>query len=189
MSVRPLGHATYEDLLKVPDTLVAELVEGELFTNPRPRFKHAGVASDLGAQLIGPLRSRDGGSGGWWILDEPELHLGLNVLVPDLGGWRHQRLPELPDSHFTEIAPDWVCEVTSPSTRQLDRLRKMPIYAREGVEWMWILDPDPQTLEVFRNDGGRWIVDATHGGEDVVRAQPFDGIEIDLGRLWQFRAS
>jgi Uma2 family endonuclease len=188
MSVRVLEHATYEDLLKVPDTMVAELLDGELFTYRRhPRHAHA--ASAVGGALFPPYDSADGGPGGWWLIDRPELHFGANVLVPDLSGWRHQRLPQLPDSHFGEIAPDWVCEVTSPSTGLLDRVRKMPLYAREGVQWMWIINPDLQTLEVFRNEGGRWIVAATHGGDDVVRAEPFDAIEINLSPFWRLSVS
>jgi len=183
------AEATYEDLMKVPDTMVAELVEGELFASPRPRYKHSRVAAALGGALFPAYDSGDGGPGGWWILDEPELHFGRNVLVPDIAGWRHERMPDLPEGHASEIAPDWVCEVTSPSTGLLDRSRKMPIYARAGVAWMWIIDPDPQTLEVFANDGETWRVVVTYGGENVVRAQPFDAIELDLSKLWRVHAS
>jgi Uma2 family endonuclease len=181
--------ATYEDLMKVPDIMVAELVDGELFASPRPRYRHMRVASKLGGALITSFDSDDGGPGGWWILDEPEIHFGRNVLVPDIAGWRHERMPDLPEGHINDIAPDWVCEVTSPSTGLLDRSRKMPIYARAGVSWMWIIDPDPQTLEVFANDGETWRVVVTYGGEDVVRAQPFDAIEIHLSKLWRVHAS
>jgi Uma2 family endonuclease len=117
--------ATYDDLLKVPDHLVAEIVEGELFTSPRPAVPHGHTSLALAARLF----SFGAGPGGWWILIEPELHLGSDVLVPDIAGWRRQRVPYLPQTAAIEIAPDWICEVVSPATGGLDRLRKLPRYA------------------------------------------------------------
>ena len=125
-----------------------------------------------------------GGPGGWWILYEPELHLGADVLVPDLAGWRHERMPAIPNAPYVELAPDWVCEVLSPTTGRIDRIRKMPIYAREQVAHLWLVDPGLRTLEIYRLEAQRWVVVATHGGDEVVRAEPFDAVEIDLGRWW-----
>lgn len=180
------GTATYGDLLKVPEHLVAEIVDGELFTSPRPALRHATASSALGA-LLGPaFMFGRGGPGGWWILDEPELHLGADVLVPDLGGWRRERMPEVPDEAWCDIAPDWVCEVVSPSTGRLDRVRKMPKYAMHGVSHLWLVDPGVRTLEVYRLEQGRWSLVATHGDDDVslIRAEPFDAIALDLRLLW-----
>lgn len=181
----PRRKATYDDLVKVPDPLVAELIDGDVFTSPRPAFRHALVASALGMAL-GPLHGPPGATapGGWWILDEPELHLGEDVLVPDQAAWRLERMRVVPDVRASSEAPDWVCEVVSPSTGYLDRTRKMPIYAREGVRNLWVIDPSPRTIEVYRLEDGRWTVAATHGGSVTVRAEPFDAIEIDLRRLW-----
>ncbi len=180
--------ATYDDLLRVPDTMVAEIIEGELITSPRPAIPHANAGSVIGADLIGPFHAAPGTPpkpGGWWILFEPELHFGDEVLVPDFAGWRRERLPVLRNVPAMTLAPDWVCEIVSPSTGALDRARKMPIYAREGVPHLWLVDPLLRTLEIFRrSDDGRWIVVAGHGGDDVVRAEPFAAIELALDRWW-----
>ncbi len=178
--------ATYDDLLKVPDHFIAEIVDGELFTSPRPALRHATASSALGALLGSAFMFGHGGPGGWWILDEPELHLEADVLVPDLAGWRRERMPEVPDEAWCDIAPDWVCEVVSPSTGRLDRVRKMPKYAVHGVSHLWLVDPGVRTLEVYRLEHGRWSLIATHGEDDIslIRAEPFDAIELDLRLLW-----
>lgn len=189
MAARLREHATYEDLLKVPDNMVAELIEGELYASPRPRGKHVRAASALGFVIGPPYDSGLGGPGGWWLIDEPEVHLSRDVLVPDMAGWRHERLPELPEDHKFEVPPDWVCEITSPSTAHRDRSKKMPIYARAGVTWAWIINPEEQTLEVRRLEAEGWRIVAEYGGEDVIRAQPFEAVDIDLRVLWRARAS
>jgi Uma2 family endonuclease len=184
---RSRQRATYEDLLRLPDHVVGELIDGELFATPRPASPHALASSVLGVDLGGPFGRQKGGSGGpggWWILDEPELHFHGNVLVPDLAGWRHERMPRLPNTPAFELAPDWVCEIVSPSNQRLDRVQKMPVYAREKIAHLWLIDPLERLLETYRLEGGRWSVLGTYGGPDKVRAEPFDAIELDLGRLW-----
>lgn len=177
--------ATYEDVLAAPRHLVAELVRGTLHTHPRPAPPHARASSRLGSCLGRPFDEGDGGPGGWWILDEPELHFPSgDVLVPDLAGWRVGRMPELPKTAFFELTPDWVCEVLSPSTEAEDRADKMPIYAEAGVEHAWLVDPILKTLEVHRRAGERWLVIATYKGDARVRAEPFDAIELELASLW-----
>ncbi len=178
--------ATYEDLLKVPDILIAEIIDGELITSPRPAFPHARAASVLRGGLD-PFDRRPGspdGPGGWWILFEPELHLSADILVPDLAGWRRERMPVLENVAYSELAPDWVCEVVSPTSGRLDRVRKMPVYAREGVGHIWLVDPLQRTLEVYRLEGQRWMVVSTHGGEESIRAEPFAALELDMSRWW-----
>lgn len=178
--------ATYEDLLKVPDILIAEIVDGELITSPRPASPHARAASIIRVD-VDPFDRRlggPGGPGGWWILFEPELHLGADILVPDLAGWRRERMPVLENVAYFEQAPDWVCEVVSPSTGRLDRVRKMPVYARERVSHLWLVDPLQRTLEVYRLEGQRWVVVSTHGEVEAVHAEPFEAIEIDMSRWW-----
>src|SRR5688572_857964 len=120
--------ATYQDVLDAPDHVVAEIINGELHLSPRLFGPHTSVASTLGEELGPPFKRGRGGPGGWIILDEPELHLGDEVLVPDLAGWRRARMPIVPEEHF-ELAPDWICEVLSKSTEKADRLEKMPTYA------------------------------------------------------------
>lgn len=182
-----LRRATYADLLAVPAHLIAEIINGELRTQPRPAPAHAEAASALGGELYGPFRKGVGGPGGWRILDEPELHLGPepDVLVPDLAGWRLERMPRRPETAYFEIPPDWVCEVLSPSTEADDRADKMPTYAREGVRYAWLVDPILKTLEVFvLSAERRWMLAGTHRGDARVRAEPFDAIELHLALLW-----
>jgi Uma2 family endonuclease len=180
----PRRRATFQDVIDAPEHMVAEIIDGELYTWPRPAPRHSESASTLGARLIPAFRFGEGGPGGWWIHDEPELHFGEDVLVPDIAGWRRERLPALPKTAFFSVAPDWVCEVLSPSTARIDRTKKLDIYARERVAHVWLLDPLTRTLEVLRLDGSGWRVHAIHGASDRMRAVPFDAIEIRLTDLW-----
>jgi Uma2 family endonuclease len=183
--VPPLDRpATYEDLANVPDIMVAEIVDGELHASPRPAPRHARAGSVVGGKLVPPFDLGHGGPGGWWVLYEPELHFGRNVLVPDWAGWRRDRMPHLPDTAYFTIAPDWICEILSPSTAQLDRAKKLAIYAREHVSNAWLIDPSLGTLEVLRLENGLWTILATHIGAEVVRAEPFAVIELVLCALW-----
>jgi Uma2 family endonuclease len=176
--------ATYDDLRALPDHVVGEILDGELHVSPRPAPRHALTSSVLGGELGPPFHGGRGGPGGWWILDEPELHLERDVVVPDLAGWRRERMPKLPEEAFFSIAPDWVCEVLSPKTARIDRLKKLRIYAREHVRHAWLVDPIEQTLEVLRLDQERWTIVTAAGGAEVVRAEPFEAIELELARLW-----
>lgn len=176
--------ATYEDLVAVPENLVAEMFDGELYASPRPAIPHANAASVLGIEIGGPFHRGRNGPGGWWILDEPELHFGNDVLVPDLAGWRRERLPSVPPDAYLTVPPDWVCEVLSPATERIDRAKKLRIYAREGVFHAWLLNPLLQTLEVLALDRDAWKLVATHEGGAPVRAEPFAAIELELGALW-----
>jgi Uma2 family endonuclease len=177
-------HATYDDLLKVPDHLVAEIIDGDLFATPRPAIPHAVTGSRLAGDLIGPFDRGRGGPGGWWILFEPELHLGADIVVPDIAGWRRTRLAAMPTAAFLTIAPDWVCEVVSSSTETIDRGKKLGIYARENVGQVWLVNPSSETLEVYRLETNRWMLLGTHIGDATVRVEPFEAIELDLYRLW-----
>ena len=176
--------ATYRDLLDAPAHRVAEIIDGTLYTQPRPAPPQAVARSRLGFDLGGPFDRGRGGPGGWWIIDEPELHLGEDVLVPDLAGWRRGRMAELPDTTYFTLAPDWVCEVLSASTRGLDLQGKRPVYAREGVGHLWLLEPAHRTLEAFELRAGRWTPNASRRGSDPIRIRPFDAVTFDLGDLW-----
>jgi Uma2 family endonuclease len=189
--VKAIEHppATYEDLRAVPENRVAEIVEGRLYASPRPGPRHADAASGLGAALRGPFDRARGGPGGWRILFEPELHLSSDVLVPDIAGWRRERLPELPEEAYVAVAPDWICEIVSPSTAALDRVKKLRVYARERVTHAWIVEPLAQTIEVLHLENGRWSIVSMCAGTDVVRLEPFDAMELDLTLLWEAPAS
>lgn len=176
--------ATYADLEALPSNMVGEIVHGVLYASPRPASPHAAAASAVGEELGPPFKRGRGGPGGWIILDEPELHLGPDVLVPDLGGWRRERMPEMPHVAAFDLAPDWVCEVLSPSTAQLDRGEKLPLYARDRVAHVWLIDPLEQYLEVLRLDGETYRLAGTHFAKAKVRAEPFDAIELELAVLW-----
>jgi Uma2 family endonuclease len=177
--------ATYEDVLRAPPHMVAEVIDGELLLSPRPAKPHAAAASALGEELGPPFKRGRGGPGGWIILDEPELHLRSDILVPDLAGWRRERMPQIAaDEPFFTLAPDWVAEVVSPRSAKYDRTDKLRIHARERVEWVWIVDPIPRTLEVFRRGDDTWVMRGSWRDDARVRAEPFDAIELDLAILW-----
>ena len=182
---------TYADIEALPPHLRGEILGGELVVSPRPAPPHVRAASALGGTLFPFDRDGDGdgdGPGGWWIDDEPELHLDVDpdypVVVPDLAGWRAEGLPELPETAAYTVVPDWVCEILSPSTGADDRALKMPFYALAGVAHLWIIDPLLMTLEAYRLEGSQWLLLRTWAGTDRARAEPFDAIEISLSRLW-----
>lgn len=176
----------YEAYLRVPEHQHAEIVRGTLYVMPRPAPRHANASSVLQVEIGGAFHRGRGGPGGWWILFEPELHLEeLEPMVPDLAGWRIERMAELPDTAYFSLAPDWVCEVPSKSTETLDRNEKLPLYAAHGVGHVWLVDPIGKTLEVHAApDGGRWREVRVYQGDAKVRAAPFDAIELDLEALW-----
>jgi Uma2 family endonuclease len=184
----PKRKATYEDVLAAPENKVAEIVDGELILSPRPGFRHATAASRLGFVVGGAFDGAGGDParpGGWMILFEPELHFADDVVVPDIAGWRREHAPTRPDAAWIEIAPSWLCETLSPSTARIDRGRKLAIYARTGVQCVWLLDPLARTLEVLRlGDEGRYVIAAVHTGDERARAEPFEAVEVELGRLW-----
>jgi Uma2 family endonuclease len=177
--------ATYEDVLAAPEHMIAEVLAGELYMQPRPAGGHAAAAAALGEELGPPFKRGRGGPGGWLLLDEPELHLGDDILVPDLGGWRRERLPHVEvDQPYIEIAPDWVAEVLSPSTARRDRTLELDAYRREAVARVWLVDPRARTLEVLRRTDDGWRLVGTWADGANVRAEPFDAIELDLAVLW-----
>lgn len=176
--------ATYQDVLSAPAHMVAEIINGALHAHPRPAPRHSHAYSVLGAKIGGPFHFDNDGPGGWWILDEPELHLGPDVLVPDIAGWRRERMPNLPDTAYFETVPDWVCEILSNSTREYDLTAKRDIYAREAVTHLWLVDPDAHTLEAFDLTNGKWLLIANLHGDEQVSVPPFDAISFSLGALW-----
>ena len=175
--------ATYQDVLDAPAHVVAEIVAGDLFLSPRPGGPHAGATHRLNDELIACRRATGGGGDpGWYFLFEPELHLGSDVVVPDLAAWRFARKPDENQPFFT-MPPDWVCETLSRSTEKLDRLRKLPTYARAGISHAWLLDPRTHTLEVHGLAGNRYELVQMFDQGDLIRAVPFDEIELTLAKI------
>ena len=185
----PTRRATYQDVLDAPAHRVAEIIDGTLHTHPRPAMPHARASSVLVRRIGGPFDDDAGAPDGWWIIFEPELHLGEDILVPDLAGWRRKRMPECPDTAYVTLAPDWVCEVLSTSTRRIDLHEKRPIYAREGVAHLWLVDPIDRTLEAFELHDGQWLLIASAKDDEPVSIRPFDAITFNLGDLWAGVAS
>ncbi len=189
---------TYQDVLDAPREKVAQIIDGKFYLMTRPAPKHAYAGSKLRGKLM-PFDDdpEDGGIGGWIILFEPEMHFmtgkslksgqpGKNILVPDIAGWRRERMPSLPETAFFETVPDWVCEILSPSTAGIDRIKKMPIYHKQGVSHLWIIDPSPdvRSLEVLRHHESGYVQIASHSHDETVRAEPFDALPIKLKGLW-----
>ncbi len=191
MSAPAVRRATYQDVLDAPANVIAEVIFGALHTQPRPALPHARVSSRLGVAIGRRFDLDDDdsdGPGGWILYDEPELHLGAepDIVVPDIAGWHRERLAGTQqDGAFLSVPPDWLCKVLSPSTQRLDRAEKMDIYLREQVRHVWLIDPLARTLEVYRHGGELWHRIAVHHGDAVVRAEPFDAVELPLRRLWE----
>ncbi|MFM8331345.1 MAG: Uma2 family endonuclease [Candidatus Methylumidiphilus sp.] len=176
----------YEQLLALPEHITGEIIDGELYTQPRPAPRHCEAGSVLGMHIGPPFRLGKDGSGGWWIVDAPEIHFVRDtvVVVPDLAGWRRERMPALPEDHCFEVAPDWVCEILSASTGKKDRIKKMPLYARQGVAYAWLVDPLARTLEAFKLEQGLWVLIATLADDEPVSVAPFEAITFSLADLW-----
>lgn len=175
--------ATYQDVLDAPPHMVAEIVDGALSLQPRPASRHALAASRLGVRVGKPF-DEDGLDGGWWIIDEPELHFGPQIVVPDLAGWSRERMPDYPDTPFFTLAPDWVCEVLSPSARTHDLIAKRRVYAEAGVAHLWFVDPDARTLEAFRLTPEGWLLLGMVEADEEVAMAPFAAAPFGLGALW-----
>jgi Uma2 family endonuclease len=185
MSMPAKRKAVYDDLYNLPENMTGEIIEGELHAFPKPHYRHSNAVSAIGSELKPPYQfGKHGGPGGWIILIDVEIMLGENLLVPDLAGWRQERLPAPPVGNWTTVVPDWVCEILSPSTFRIDRVRKMPIYAAHNVSYLWLIDPLNRLLEAFKLKDGAWVVMGNYSEKDKVRVEPFQEVEIDLANLW-----
>lgn len=184
----PRRRPTYADIEALPEHLVGEIIAGELVVSPRPRPLHARTTSRLGMTLGPAFELGLGGPGGWRIIDEPELSLGVDrdydPVVPDLAGWRLETLPTLPTTAQFKTTPDWVCEVISRSTARRDRMLKLPFYARAGIGHCWLVDPEQELIEVYENAGGRWALAGVYGGREAIHPPPFEAVALDLALLW-----
>ncbi|MFC1643083.1 Uma2 family endonuclease [Myxococcota bacterium] len=177
--------ATYADLEALPEGVKGEILDGELYTQPRPRPRHARAETAIASEIQGPYDFGRNGPGGWWILAEPGIELPDSPeFSPDVAGWRRERLAELPEDTSIQVVPDWVCEVLSPKTRTYDYLKKRPFYARIGVAWLWYVDVEARTVTVSRLVEGAWLEISVHGEDERARLAPFSEVELDLALWW-----
>jgi Uma2 family endonuclease len=177
--------ATLADIEALPSPLKGEIIDGELYVQPRPRSIHANIEGGIVAELRAPYQRGRGGPGGWWILPEPGIEAGGSPeFSPDVAGWRRERMPDLPVDAPIRVVPDWICEVLSPTTRGYDQLKKRPFYARIGVPWLWFVDAEARTVTVSRLADGAWVEVAVQGEDERVRLDPFTDVEIDLADWW-----
>ncbi len=177
--------ATYDDLLALPEEVRAEVLGGELVTQPSGLPEHGRLQAGLGRFLGGPFDFDDGGPGGWWIVAEIDVRFGPHDITrPDVAGWRRERLASPWGKRPIDVVPDWICEILSPSSITRDRVYKQRLYARHGVPFYWLIDPAARTLEALALEGGRWVVVGAHDATAVVRVPPFDAVELPLGRLF-----
>lgn len=176
--------AVYEDLYHIPDHTTGEIIDGELIVTPRPRRPHVHASCSLGSRLQFPFQFGQGGPGGWFIYIEPEVHFGTHVIVPDLAGWKKERLAGMFAEHRFTATPGWVCEILSPRSARIDRIKKMRVFAEHGVPFAWLIEPVLKTLEVFVLEAGAWVVRGLYADDEKVRAEPFTEVELDLANLW-----
>ena len=175
----------YKELCDLPDNVVGEILNEELVVSPRPAFKHARAGSSLVSKIFDSYDEGNTGPGGWWILYEPELRFPYDVVVPDIAGWKRERLQNPSEMKVFEVSPDWVCEVLSPSTARHDKISKFKIYAENKVPYYWIVDPLNRVLEIFILDGKTYKLAFIFGkNDDVKAAPPFEELEFNLGSLW-----
>lgn len=178
--------ATHADLEALPPGVKGEIIDGELYVQPRARPGHAQALITIAGEIQGPYRFGRGGPGGWWILPEPGIELpGSPEFAPDVAGWRRDRLPELPRNEPIRVVPDWICEVHSPTTRGYDLVKKRPFYARIGVAWLWYVDVEARSVIVSRLVNVTWSEVAVHGEDERVRLEPFTEVEMDLSSWWE----
>jgi Uma2 family endonuclease len=182
--------ATLKDLEALPEGSRTQLINDRLVALPRPTGAHIKATNELFYELNGPFsRKKDGGPGGWIFVIEPQLYLvgqsgRQHSLIPDIAGWRRERMPEVPKTHRFEETPDWICEVISESSRVSDRQEKPPIYLSCGVGFYWLIDPETRELEVWESANSAWKVFGVFSHEDKVKAAPFEAVELDLSVLW-----
>ena len=179
--------ATYRDLLALPESARAEVLAGALVMSPAPLPRHSHVQRTAGRFLGGPFQDDEGagGPGGWWIFPEVDVALGAHDVVrPDVAGWRKERLPKPGQQRPIEVVPDWVCEILSPSTAARDRVQKRHLYARTGVRYYWLIDPDARVLEALELKDGVWIENGVYDETHTARIVPFDAIELAVTRFF-----
>ncbi|MEL7231314.1 MAG: Uma2 family endonuclease [Pseudomonadota bacterium] len=176
--------ATFEDLDIYPEGLAVELIDGLMEIQPQPTNRHRFLQSRLNLMLNAIFDDGVGKLDGWLIMFEPEIRLEARALVPDVAGWRKDRAAHFSEIAHADVAPDWLCEILSPSTAKRDRTTKMDQYAAWGVQNMWIIDPELRTLESYRLVSDKWLLVKTYDDKGSVHIEPVLDAELDLDELW-----
>jgi Uma2 family endonuclease len=173
-----------EDIDALPPDLIGEIIDGALYTRSRPSPAHQFAAGDVHIDLGLAFGRGRGGPGGWWILPDPALALPDSPhVVPDVAGWRRDRMPAMPGGPIS-VVPDWVCEVLSPTTRRDDVLIKIPKYARAGVLHAWLVDIETRVVTAHRLQAGLWLAIGTFSAETEARIEPFDIVPLNVAQWW-----
>lgn len=183
--------ATYDDLLALGEDVRAEVIAGSIHLAPSGLPEHGHATGSIAHFIGGPFDRDDGygGPGGWWIFLELDVRLSLhNIVRPDLCGYRRDRLREPWGKRPLDLAPDWVCEILSPSNAAHDRVTKAALYAQHGVPFFWLLDPAERVLETFTLRDGLWMRTGSFDDTATARIVPFEAIELDIGRLFPPRS-
>ena len=180
----PSFEELYKKLIELPDHVIGEIIAGELVVSPRPALRHSRATTKISRE-IGNYFDDDGEFGGWLLLVEPELHLGEEALVPDIAGWRRETIEEFPDEAVMSVAPDWICEVLSPSTWKRDKKEKARSYHAAGVNWYWLVSPQDRTVEALRREGAFWVRVGLWSDDEKAKIEPFDAVALDLSRWWK----
>ncbi len=176
---------TLADIDALPPHMKGEIIDGVFYAMTRPRGFHQSVAGLVHADLLGPFQRERGGPGGWWILPEPGIEMVNSPEVsPDIAGWKRERLVTMPKKETIRVVPDCVCEVLSSSTRRYDLGTKRPFYAKVGVTWLWVVDPDALLVTASRLENGRWSELGVWSDEREARIPPFDDVAIDVSEWW-----
>jgi len=178
--------ATWDDLLAtLDDGRTYEIIAGLMEALPRPRPGHGNAQALLSGEIVRPFQRGRGGPGGWWIIIEPDVELTTNdIIVPDLAGWKRDKVPEFPHDRPIRFVPDWICEVLSPTNQKRDRVVKANLYLTCGVMYYWILDVQERTLEAYSAKEGSWVRLGAWTDGDTSRIPPFDAIELEVEGLF-----
>jgi Uma2 family endonuclease len=178
--------ATIDDLLALPEDARAELIDGVIVPKEAARTRHNYSQAALIEELRGPFQRGRGGPGGWWILPEQMVRISEHRSArADLAGWRHERLASPPwDDRVIDVAPDWVCEILSPSNEGHDRITKADYYTTIGVPYYWLVNPSERILEAYELRDRLWVRTGAYGDTAVARIAPFEAIELDVGALF-----